>query len=179
MRYKKPLRKYLNLSLIENMLAIIAMADVMAMMIISSVDVFGRQLLNSPLRGSVELQAISMGIIVFLSLPSSQRMDVHVGMDLIPGRLKGKSLRNLNFFNLAIPFIIFLIITYSSWKAAMYAFETHRISTGVLFVPMAPFLFMVPIGAFLLCMRFIIQLIHLFTEPNVVVPSTGAIKKEI
>lgn len=54
----------------------------LAMMIITCLDVFGRYLLNKPLMGSTELTEIALGLVIFLALPVVSWRHEHVVVDI-------------------------------------------------------------------------------------------------
>jgi TRAP-type C4-dicarboxylate transport system permease small subunit len=152
--------KKFRLSTLEDGLAVIAMVAIMFMMFLTATDVTMRKFFNEPITGSLEILEVVLALIVFFGLARSQRLRVHVGMDLAFDRLKGhaRALHGLHFFDLLLPLFIFAIVTYFSWGIAMEAYEKHQLTTGVLRFPEAPFMFTVPLGGFLLCVRFLIQL---------------------
>lgn len=57
-------------------------ALLMAMMLLTCVDVFGRYLFNSPMPGSFELTEILLAAIIFIGLPIVSLRNEHVTVDL-------------------------------------------------------------------------------------------------
>ena len=49
-----------------------------AMMVVTTIDVLGRNLLNQPLHGAFEATEVMMGLIVFLALPLATRRREHI-----------------------------------------------------------------------------------------------------
>ena len=152
-----------RLSTVENVLVSVAMVGIMVMMILTTADVTGRYLFNSPVKGSIEIVEMVIAIIVFLSLPASQRQNIQVGSDFLVSRLKRRRYHILRFFNLLVPLLFFAIVTVWSAEAALEAYEHSYRTYGILRFPTAPFQFTLTVGSFLLCLRFIAQIRHEFS----------------
>lgn len=54
-----------------------------ALMVMTCIDVFGREILNAPLDGATELTQLMMGVIVFAVLPVVSLREEHVTVDLL------------------------------------------------------------------------------------------------
>ena len=54
-----------------------------ALMVMTCIDVFGRELLNAPLNGATELTQLMMGVIVFAVLPVVSYREEHITVDLL------------------------------------------------------------------------------------------------
>lgn len=80
-------------ALLDAGLSWIAGVILFIMMILTSVDVFTRYVLNSPIRGAFEISEILMAVLIFAGLPLVSRKDEHVTIEfadkLIPGVLRG------------------------------------------------------------------------------------------
>ncbi|MBI4286792.1 MAG: TRAP transporter small permease [Chloroflexi bacterium] len=149
-----------RLSVLEDALGVIAMVGIMLMMVLTTTDVTSRYFFNAPVKGTMEILEIVMGLIVFLALPATQRRNVHIAVDFVINRLKGPPHHILAVLDLLLPLFIFGIITVFGWRIAWDAYKGGLGSSGSLNFPLAPFLFTVPLGGGLLCARFIIQLRH-------------------
>ncbi len=72
-----------------------------ALMVMTCIDVFGREALNAPLDGATELTQLMLGIIVFAVLPVVSYRGDHVSVDLLdrwfPARLARPRQIVLNF----------------------------------------------------------------------------------
>lgn len=53
------------------------------MMVMTCIDVFGREVLNAPLDGATELTQLMMGVIVFAVLPIVCLREEHITVDLL------------------------------------------------------------------------------------------------
>jgi len=65
------------------LLELIAAVMLMALMLITCIDVVGRYVFNNPLPGSVELTEIGMALMVFAAMPVVTWRGAHVVVDLL------------------------------------------------------------------------------------------------
>jgi TRAP-type C4-dicarboxylate transport system permease small subunit len=56
--------------------------------------------------------------------------------------------------------VLFSLIVWQSIKVAIKLWETDRL-VSIIMIPLAPFQLMVSLGAFVLCLQFIIEIIQL------------------
>lgn len=162
MKVNLGLRGKSPLVVFEDLLARLAMIGIVVMMLLTTADVIGRYLFNAPVIGTHEITEILMALVVLLCLPSSQRLNVHVGVDLLEEYLKQRdkqnSLRAVRVFNLLVPLLLFGIITWSSGIVVLQAWRNDYFFSGFLRLPSAPFLLSVPVGSLLLILRLAIQI---------------------
>ena len=59
----------------------------LAILVVSIIDVAGRYLLNKPLQGADDLVRFGMGLVVFAALPAVCRAGEHIVVDLLSGRM--------------------------------------------------------------------------------------------
>lgn len=142
---------------LEQVLWNISMFSIMIILFLTTADVSRRFIANRPITGAVELQVEILFVIVMLGLAAGQRKGVHVGIDVLQYFLKGRLLHAVNFFNLFIVFILFCLVTISGLKYFLNVLEIGA-STITLGLPKAPFIFTIPFGSILLCLRVIVQL---------------------
>lgn len=77
----------------------LAAVTLFALMLITCVDVIGRYIFNSPLKGSTELTEIAVGIVVFAAFPVISWRREHIVVDILD-----------NFFSSKMDFIRSLLI---------------------------------------------------------------------
>ena len=63
----------------------VAAFTLLALMLITCIDVFGRYLFNNPLTGSTELTEIAVGIVIFSVFPIVSWRNDHVVVDILDG----------------------------------------------------------------------------------------------
>jgi len=127
---------------------------VLVIMLSTNVDVLLRKFSDYAIPSLYEItQEYLMVALVFLSISYVYKRGGHVRVTLflgfIPEKLKGPLDKLLTFFVL----IFFVMMTVISWNAGMEAVEFNEMSSSSLAYPLAPALFMVPIGCGITCLR--------------------------
>jgi TRAP-type C4-dicarboxylate transport system permease small subunit len=146
--------------LAENILLFISGVLFMGLMFLGAGDVLGRYLLNSPIRGTLEYSEILMGGIVLLSWAYTQRNKGHVNVELLISHYPPRMKAAVNFVMLLLSLLLFAAIAKQSTVIALRCWQEHRV-IPTLDLPTAPFHSIVPIGAAMLCIELIIQMIRL------------------
>jgi TRAP-type C4-dicarboxylate transport system permease small subunit len=65
------------------MLSTIAGVMILVMMVVTTVDVVGRDVFNTPLFGAFEMTEILMGLVIFAGMPGTTAMREHITVNLI------------------------------------------------------------------------------------------------
>lgn len=89
------------------LLELIAAVMLMALMLITCIDVVGRYVFNNPLPGSVELTQIGMALMVFAAMPVVTWRGGHVVVDLLDRFLTGAVMKSLALLSAAVITISF------------------------------------------------------------------------
>lgn len=130
---------------------------IMAVMLLTVADVFGRRFLNKPVTGSYEISQLVLVIIVFTTIAYCQLLKGHITIDLLVSRLQRRIQDVIN----SIVYVLFLV-TFGllSWQLFVYALEAlqKKEVSGTILIPVYPFAFIAAIGCTLLCL---IVLTHL------------------
>ncbi len=148
------------LSLLEDTFNIVAVGFIMLMMFLATAEIFGRYFFNQPIPGQLEIVELIMAAVVFLGMAYTQRKDGHVRMEIFLTRvLKGRAYHIAESFSLILSLFIYSIITVYSFQFALDAFSMGDV-TAYIYAPTWPSKLCVPVGGFLLCLRFIIQFIQ-------------------
>ncbi|MBN2060808.1 MAG: TRAP transporter small permease [Deltaproteobacteria bacterium] len=148
---------------VEKVFLYLSGALFMVLMLLGAADVLGRYLIDRPIRGTLEISEILMGAIVFLSWAYTQRIEGHVKVDLFiigyPPRLR----KVVDFLTLSLSLLLFIIITKQSTIIALRSWHQQRV-IPTLDIPTAPIHSIVPIGAALLCLELIIQMVKILSS---------------
>ena len=130
-----------------------------ALMLLTTMDVAGRYLFNTPLMGVFEITEFMMVCLVFCSLAYTQSKKAHVAVDILIGQMSKKKQRMIDILNYGISVIILALIT---WKSIERGFEimASNESSGTLQIPVYPFLFVVGLGSAALCIEFFKDMIN-------------------
>jgi len=110
------------------------------LVLIVVLDVIGRSLFNSPLKGGVELTETLLAFLVFLSLPQANYYLSHIVVDLLPlpNNKLAKSIQAITIQ--AICLAIFLSL---SWQLSMLAERSasYQETTGELGIPLSTIIY--------------------------------------
>jgi TRAP-type C4-dicarboxylate transport system permease small subunit len=136
-------------------LGIAASAILMAMMLLTFVDVVARYVFNRPLRGGFELTELALLVLIFAGLPLVSHADEHVTMDFVD-RLLSPGARAA--FERVVHAICAALFGFGAWLAWLKADRIweYRDATDVLRIVYGPFVY------FMAVMIGLTALIHLY-----------------
>ncbi len=97
----------------ENVLQGLAVLLLLALMMVTVVDVVGRYFLNAPLSGAFEMTELILGALVFVSLPMVSRAGAHVEVDLLVSLLPARINKKLEQFSALVSA---LVLVGFSWR---------------------------------------------------------------
>jgi TRAP-type C4-dicarboxylate transport system permease small subunit len=108
-----------------------------AMMLVTAVDVFGRYLLSQPLPGAFEITEIMLAMIIFIALPLVCLHEEHVSVTLITDRL---SPRWRELHAVVISVFSSLILLLIAWRITAHALQLASYGDVTIFlrVPKGP-----------------------------------------
>lgn len=123
--------------MVERLLEAIMAAFLLAMAVITAIDVVGRYFLNAPLPGGYEIVQYLMALSVFAALPLATRAESHLTVSLFVDRLQGRPQRIHRFIVLAISA---LALAFLAWRMGIQAQVLARTgaASGSLGIPLAP-----------------------------------------
>ena len=137
------------------MLGIAASAILMAMMLMTFVDVVGRYVFNRPLRGGFEVTELGLLVLIFAGLPLVSHANEHVTMDFIDRLLRPGARLVLERAVDVLCAAIFFFGAWLVWLKADRIWE-YRDATDVLRIVYGPFVY------FMAVMIALTGLIHLY-----------------
>jgi TRAP-type C4-dicarboxylate transport system permease small subunit len=152
------LQKIVNI--ISRALNWIAGISVIAIMVIVCVNVIGRSVFGTPLKGTVDILS-QMGVLVIAcAIAYTQVVKGHIRITLLLDRLPGRVSLFINAFMDILGVILFLIIT---WQSILYTKSEYEIGelTEVLRLPVMPFAAIVSLGSLALTLVLVTDLIRL------------------
>ena len=124
----------------DAVLGVAAAGVLMAMMLLTFVDVVGRYLFNRPVRGGFEVTELGLLVLIFAGLPLVSHADEHVTMDFIDRLLKpGARL----LLERAVDLLCAAIFFFGAWLVWLKADRIweYRDATDVLRVVYGPFVY--------------------------------------
>lgn len=109
----------------------------LAMMIVTFIDVVGRYVFNAPLAGAYELTEVLLALVVFIGLPIVTFRREHVTVDLVTSRLPSVLRRGLAVF---AGVVMLLVLAVLAWRLGLLAidFTEYGDTTVNLKIPLGP-----------------------------------------
>lgn len=147
---------------IERVLGLISGLAVFSLMLLAVVSVSGRNLLNQPVRGYVDIIEQLMPLIAFMGISYAQRDGGHIRMDILVGRLKGRILWLIEFITVVGMLILMILIVWGSWGHFVRSFDMampmwSADSSMDINIPLWPAKLLAPLAFALLCVRLALQ----------------------
>ena len=131
----------------------------MAMVLLTIVDVVLRRIFNHPLSSSLELSQVMLVIVVFSSVAYCGIKSGHVTIDALTSRFSPKIQAILNSITGLFGVLLFSAMGWGSMVLAMDKLSNHSV-TGILPIPIYPFVFLVAFGSILLALILLVQFIN-------------------
>ena len=118
----------------EYLLKFIALSSgcvLFAVMLLVSVAVFFRYVLNQPILGDQELVEIGMALVVMMAMPLAAHQNAHIRVDILDKRLGhwGRFLGDI-FARVASCFVLFLLIQ-KTWDKTLDAHEYEDVTNMI------------------------------------------------
>ena len=133
------------------------------MVVLITVDVVLRYFFNRPIKGSYELIEFMLVLIVFTGLAYTQTKTGHISIDLFTSRISKKARAVISSATNFLCLGAFILVT---WRSIVKAeiLRSEGTTSGLLFIPNFPFLWVVAFCSALLCLFFLIALIDSTSE---------------
>ncbi len=109
----------------------------LAMTALTTLDVVGRYLFNSPVTGAFELTELMLAALIFAGLPLATERDEHVDVDLLDSFLPPNVLRSNVFFANLISASVLAVLSVQLWSRAEQLVAEGTV-TNSLALPLAP-----------------------------------------
>ncbi|MDD2737224.1 MAG: TRAP transporter small permease [Desulfuromonadaceae bacterium] len=125
-----------------------------ATIILVNADVFGRQVLDMPIHGSLEIiEDYLMIALVYLSMSYVYTEGGHVRITLFRKFIPGFIKRPLDVALSVVSLLFFILLTVRGCVVTLRAFQFCELSSCVLAYPLAPAYLILALGSALLCIR--------------------------
>jgi len=126
-------------------------------------DVIGRYILNRPIKGDFELVVLAAGIVGSFSLAYTLVLEGHIRIDIATSHLRRGVRRGLDILAYLLGLIFWVLAT---WRSVVYGVTVKKsnLVSGMLPIPVYPFVFIVAFGCAVLCLVFLVKLVHSLTE---------------
>jgi TRAP-type C4-dicarboxylate transport system permease small subunit len=128
------------------------------LMIVTAVNVIGRQFFNSPLQGYIDAEEMLMALLVYLSMPYCQLKEGNIRFELFMARVlkQGRLYHSVEALYLLFALAGFALIAFYTTETALDAYTAHDV-TSTTHWPIWPAKIGVAIGCIFLCIRLVIQ----------------------
>jgi len=134
------------------------------MMLLVVCDVTGRYLLNRPVHGTMEITEFIMVAVVFFTLAHTQAIRAHIKVELLLERMSRRVRLLLEAITYLFGMVIFALIGWQGVMSAIEAWEFWEVTDGLIPFPTLPAKLTIPIGCFVFCLRFIIDIVEAVRE---------------
>ena len=124
--------------LLERSLGVMAAVLLMVLVGVTCVDVVGRYVLNTPLKGAFEMTEVLLVALVFAALPLTTERREHVEVDLLAFLFGDKANRVLIAFGGLFSAAVFATFAWRLWIQSGKS-ATDGAVTNALEIPLAPF----------------------------------------
>jgi TRAP-type C4-dicarboxylate transport system permease small subunit len=140
----------------------IGMFALMGMVLLIVVDISLRRFFNSPIPWSMEAVRVMLVVVVFPAIAYCAMHKAHISVDILTSHFSPK-------FRSILSIITYLmcagLCAFMAWAAIIYGLDSWESGyiTGLLPLPIAPFIFVVALGSILFCLVLLIQLVDSVT----------------
>jgi len=151
------------LGLISKYWAQIGNIALAGMMLLTTADVIGRYIFNSPVLGAYEITEYLMIILVFSFLAYTQSEKGHVNVDIVYNHLPTKVRKAFECFNHLVCLIMLILL---SWRGIHRVIDIYNAGQEsiLLKIPDYPFAIFVVIGSVIFSLEFLKDVLMLFSS---------------
>ncbi|MEW6668273.1 MAG: TRAP transporter small permease [Thermodesulfobacteriota bacterium] len=144
---------------LQKVLANILGLLVLVLMFIIVIEVCGRYLFNSPLRGGVEISQIVITWILFLPLAYALIQGAHVRVTLITMHFPPRVMRVVDVLVAIVSLAFFGSVTYVGWLQFWGSFSAAEVMPAPIWIPLWLAKLALPIGFFLFFVQLCVNMI--------------------
>ena len=137
-------------------LAWISQFALLAIMFFTTADVFGRYALDRPIWGSYEISQFMLVVVIMFGLAYTQAQGRHISVKILVDRFPPRLQAALDSVLFFVGLLIVGLIVYAGFRYAMLGW-TERTVSEILYFPVYPFRFLVPVGAFVLALELLLK----------------------
>ncbi len=150
-------------SLLSSGLSKLGSIALVAMMLLTVIDVAGRYLFNTPILGAFELTEFFVLILIFSFLAYTQSQKRHICCEILADLFPKKVQYVTDLINHIISFVLFALITYMAVGKAIELMQTGESSPNLV-IPNYPFAFFLALGAAVMCLEYARNIITILTK---------------
>ncbi len=133
----------------------VAMVVLLLLMFLTVGDVVGRYMVGlipglGPIPGSFELTEFMLAVIVLTAIGHTQMKDEHISIELLVDRFSRRNQAIIDTITNFLSLAMYVLVTWRMIRYAQLLYESNDVS-GVLRLPVYPFLIVSAIGTFMFC----------------------------
>lgn len=129
-----------------NVISILTGGAIVALMLLTVVDVFKRQFLSSGVRGVIEITEVALVAVVFLGMVGAEAAKRHVRTPVVVNMLPLRPAAVLRLIGLVLSVVLTAWIAYVTADIAIDSVQNRESRFGLLEVPVWPARLLIPIG---------------------------------
>ncbi|MEP3279061.1 MAG: TRAP transporter small permease [Stappiaceae bacterium] len=142
---------------VENLFNLIAAASILILMFLAVIQVLGRFLFGTPVPGFIDITEQSMAVFAFMGVAYCQRVGGHIRMEIVLGKLRGKTLWIAELIGVFLIWIVVVLLTVGSWLHFMRAWNLGDSTMDIGLVTW-PSKLVISVALSLLSLRLILQI---------------------
>jgi TRAP-type C4-dicarboxylate transport system permease small subunit len=150
-------------------LGVVAASLIFAMMTWTTIDVIGRYVFNSPLRGGFELTELMLAALIFTALPLATERGEHIVVDLTDAFLPTGAVRSQVMVMSWLSAVVLIVLSWRLWHKAGDLVADGSV-TNTLDVPLAPIGYLMAIScgvtALILVVQGVLIVVGLMQSPS-------------
>jgi TRAP-type C4-dicarboxylate transport system permease small subunit len=165
---------------VEDLANLVAAFAIIMLMVLGVLQIVLRTVFNTPISGYIDLVELSMASMAFLGAAYCQRLGSHIRMELLVGRLRGRSLWALEALGAALALFIIGVLVYYSFGHFLRSYTLGDTTMDAEY-PVWPSKLLVPIAFSIWFVRLGLQLagsLRLVVHPNAI-PVAVVIAKDV
>lgn len=143
---------------VERFTAVFSGLFVFGLMLVGVTQIVGRTIFNAPIFGYIDAIEMSIAVFAFLAIAYCERMNGHVRMELLVGKLRGRLLWLAEAAGQILGMFLLAILIWYGWEHAMRAYE-YGDSTIDAEIPWWPSKMLIPFAFGLLFLRLLLNLV--------------------
>ena len=143
---------------VEDFANFLAAFAILLLMVLGVLQIVLRTVFNNPISGYIDLVELSMASMAFLGASYCQRLGSHVRMELLIGRLKGRSLWAFEALGTALAMFIIGVLIYYSYGHFLRSYTLGDTTMDAEF-PVWPSKLLVPVAFSIWFIRLGLQLV--------------------
>jgi TRAP-type C4-dicarboxylate transport system permease small subunit len=139
-------------------------AALFLMMMLTTADVIGRYILNSPIKGTQDLVELGLVVCAFAGLGYVTLHRQHIRADMINAVLSKRKNAILSSACFAISIPVAIALAWQTCAEGFKVFVAGKAGTPTISVPIGPFFLFAGLGLILLCVEILLDVIRYIHE---------------